>query len=124
MRHRQGWKRHLKRPLTLRAETARVNAEQECMDKVQAERRHFWDRIQREGESTKSKWESERRGFEAIISELKAKQGRDLARVQQHIADRDAELDRQAEKYRAELKQVSADLDRQKELTQEQKHLR
>ena len=106
------------------SETARMNAQRECNEKLHSERKHFWGKIQKEDQSAKSKMESERRGFEAIISELKAKQGRDLARAQKHIADRDAELNRQAEKHRSQLLQVNSKLELQKEKTQEQKRLR
>ena len=82
------------------AEQEKMRVQNECWEKLQAERRYFWEQIQKGNKTAVSKLESERRGFEAIISELKAKQGRDIARVRKHIADRDSELDRQAEKHR------------------------
>ena len=106
------------------AEMEKQKMERQCTEKVQAERRHFWNKIKKEGQSAKSKLDSERKGFEAIISQLKVKHERDVARVKTYVSDRDSELDRQVERHRTDLRRVHEELERQKEKTQQQKQLR
>ena len=70
---------------------------------MREEHRHLWDKMKSQAKTDQGKMDSERRGYEALMSHLRQKHKREVKRLNAHIADRDSELEKQAIEHKSVL---------------------